>query len=98
MHELGPSWVPYPERASALITKTPFSGALLPLPGFGVFDQCVVDTDKFLSLNFQCLKASAQVDRITATACRFPADRAITKVKWVGMFGQNAEVHAAAMT
>ena len=51
----------------------------------------------FLPADLKRCKLCAEIDGVTAAACRFPANGAITEIERVGMGRINAEIHAAAM-
>ena len=78
VHERRPSWVPLPKRSSALFTKMSLPGTLPNFPSFGITNFCLVDTDTFLSFNFECSVICTQINGISTTARSFPADRTIT--------------------
>ena len=98
MHQVGPGWIIEPQRAAAAAAKVALAGAGVDALFAFALEAGVIDADVIGALDLEAVKVAAEVDRISAAALRFAADRAIAALVRVGRVAVEREADGAAFT
>ena len=97
MDQLRPLRAEQPQTAAAHCAEMPFGGAAVGAFFAWVFHLRVVDRDVLATLYLERRRVAAEVDRVTAAALGFAADRAVAALIRVGMGAGQTERDRAAV-